>query len=266
MLRGLRSYAEFREEFDLQRYITLSTLRLSALPEEMGKTIADADILIYNPVGPKYGFASSDSMLKLTKSGCLKICVPYYRFHGFWDRSDQARLIALKRVNGIGIFVHGSCLGTEGTYPVNWALNTGERRERAIAVFNECLNSFKDIDEQSSEVSLYEFFMDTYREAPLFPNYLHPSQEFMDEVVTQVATVAGFSGRARTVRALDRYSWPVQPAVAQALGLKRTPAPKILDEDFTLEQYLHISETLARLTEPVGNADALSVYIKEKMV
>ena len=92
--------------------------------------------------------------------------------------------------------------------------------------------------------------MDTYREAPLFPNYLHPSQEFMDEVVTQVATVAGFSGRARTVRALDRYSWPVQPAVAQALGLKRTPAPKISDKDFTLEQYLHISETLARLTNP----------------
>lgn len=266
MVRGLRSYAEFREEFDLQRYITLSTLRLSALPEEMGKTIADADILIYNPVSPKYGFASSDSILKLTKPGCRKICVPYYRFHGFWDRSDQARLIALKRVNGIGIFVHGSCLGAEGAYPVNWALNTGERRERAMAAFKEGLDAFKEIDEQSNDVSLYDYFINTYRETPLFPNYLHPSREFMDEVVTQVATVAGFTGRARTVRALDRYSWPVQPAVTQALGLKKTPAPKILDEDFTLEQYLRISETLARLTEPVGNADALSVYIKENML
>ena len=145
MLRGLRSYAEFREEFDLQRHITLSTLRLSALPEAMGKTIADADILIYNPVGPKYGFASSDSMLKLTKSGCLKICVPYYRFHGFWEPQRRGTAHCVEAGKWDRNLFTAPALVRRALIRSTAALNTGERRERAIAVFNECLDAFKDI-------------------------------------------------------------------------------------------------------------------------
>jgi len=264
-VRGLKSIPGFSDEFDLERFITLSTINLPALPDEMRKTIAGADLLIYNPVSTKYGFASSDAILQLTKPDCLKVSVPYYRFHGFWDRTDAEQLVALRQVNGCGIFVNRSCLDGTASYAENWALDTPARRERAIAVFNESLAKFKDIDQTSNDVSMYEFFNETYRDAPLFPNHLHPSIEFMDELVSQTAAAFGMSGRANTGRGLDKYSWPVQPAVAEALGLRKTPKPKILDEEFSLEKYLRIAGTLAELTEPVGDAHALQAYIAEKI-
>jgi hypothetical protein len=172
----------------------------------------------------------------------------------------------MRQVNGCGIFVNRSCLDGVGSYAVNWALDTPARRERAIEVFNESLAKFKEIDQTSNDVSMYEFFNENYRDEPLFPNHLHPSVAFMDELVSQTAAACGFGGRADTGRALDRYSWPVQPAVAQALGLKKTPKPKILDEEFSLEEYLRIAGTLAELTEPVGDAQALQAYITEKIL
>jgi hypothetical protein len=265
-VRGLRSYPEFRAEFDLHRFITHETITLPKLPEEMGKTIATADVLIYNPVSPRYGFASSDEVLKLTKPDCLKICVPYYRFHGFWDRADQAQLTALKRLTGCGIFVNRSCLEGEARYSVNWALDTQELRSHAIAVFNDNLEKFKEIDEGSDDVSMVEWFNDNYRDQALFPNHLHPAPIFMDEVVSQVAAICGLSGRANTGRALDQYSWPVQPAVAEALALTKTPTPKILDDEFTLAEYLHIVETFAAMDKPVGGPGVIKAYIKENIV
>jgi len=163
-------------------------------------------------------------------------------------------------------FVNRSCLAGEGSYGDNWALDTPARRERVIEVFNESLTKLREIDQTSKDVSMYDFFNENYRDEPLFPNHLHPSIAFMDELVTQVAAVCGFQGRADTGRGLDRYSWPVQPAVVEALGLKKTPAPKILDEEFTLEEYLYIAGTLAALANPVGDANALSAYIREKIL
>lgn len=118
----------------------------------------NADLLIYQPMNNKYNSQKCISyILKIIKNNCKLIKVAFYRFNGFYTnyikKFDKERNI--KYINNVNY---------------NYYNFTNDFKEACIKL--------KNLDDNESDIKIYDYFEKNYKSFKLFTDPRHPTPLF----------------------------------------------------------------------------------------
>jgi hypothetical protein len=201
------------------------------IEEELNK-LKSCDIFIYNPVTDKHGKFSSKEVLKLVNPNAIKICIPYYRFRGYWynkittdsvhnDYFDQAIDTAIINQLKHKFTIENHREMTK-EYLVELFKRTYEESDKeVIDHVTKSLAEIKNFDSEST-VKMYDFIEKNWREKQLFHNYCHPTAVFFRELVQRMFKHLGLNQKIevrKTHMGLDSHQFPLFPFLTEKLKL-----------------------------------------------
>lgn len=150
--------------------------------------IKNCDIFIYQPFNnlstSKY---SPEYILPLLKDGVITIKVNYYRFHGFWPDSNYSvynehKLFKYSILYNCGM--HDSFKDLN-LYDYDNIKNKIDSIELPNYDFSYYLEKLKELD-TNSDVKMYDYFINNYKNLHLFHDGYHPTNIFIYEIFRQL--------------------------------------------------------------------------------
>lgn len=155
---------------------------------EYKSVIEECDIFIYNPVSELHGFWYYKNLFKYLKNDCITIKIPYYRsgiyLYGSEDGKSHCGVKPCNDLFKIGLsnkliqnYFHNNEHNMEMFLQLMNDI-TEERKEYVKKKVHVDLSLFKEQNDQKSDISMFEFFQNNYKNYQLFLNYDHPSSFF----------------------------------------------------------------------------------------
>ena len=191
-------------------------------------TLKNADVLIYNPIGDKYGFWSSNNFINnLIGDNCLKIKIPYMRSNLYnigdiyYDLSKfngkDNRYIGyyniIKEVIEPFIKNHEPC-EKNMHFLIDYYDNFLKDESNIKIIenhFNWNLHALKKHDAKS-DVPMYDFIEENFRKHKLFLNYDHPSILYFGELFKRIMKLISksYSINLKEVKIFDHIEDPIK--------------------------------------------------------
>jgi len=149
--------------------------------DELKNKFENADILIIQPA-TNYPQFSLENIKRILKKNCLIICIPFYRFDGFWPSDDSKELTKFSSET-VMFFPKIDSIDKIQHY-----LTEEEAGDQTIKDnFDKALSKLKEMDSES-DVSLYDFFLENYKTTPLLRDPYHwtaPVYAYISNQVTK---------------------------------------------------------------------------------
>lgn len=155
--------------------------------------VENCDVFIYQPFNKQYTYSEYDitKIKTYLKPNCIILRVNYYRFKGFWFESQHK---PYHSYNGYSFAVDAKYYGIHNSF-INFNGNKEEIIEKInnicineqgfLNYFREELNSLKKIDD-NSDVKMYDYFINNYKNKNLFNDGFHPTNLFLYEIFRQI--------------------------------------------------------------------------------
>jgi len=153
----------------------------------------NCDIFIYQPLNQSYTNSEYDitKIKNYLNENTIILKINYYRFKGFWYDSDYNPYSSYKKFQfstGKYYGIHNSFIDFNTTNindVINKIDNIEISKDKFLLYFNNELEQFKIID-NNSDVNMYEYFINNYKNKQLFHDYFHPTNLFFYEIFRQI--------------------------------------------------------------------------------
>lgn len=233
IIRHLTMSNEFNSQYNLPDHIVSFRIinRGHFIEEELNK-LKECNVFIYNPVSNKQGKFSCTEVLKLVNPDAIKICIPYYRFRGYWfnkaptesvhnDFFDQAIDMAIINQLKTKFTIENHREMTK-EYLSSLFKKTYEDTDKELHEHvRKSLDEIRNFDSEST-VHMYDFVEKNWREKQLFHNYCHPTAVFFRELVQRMFKYLGLTRKIeirKTHMGLDSHQFPLFPCITEGLKL-----------------------------------------------
>lgn len=161
--------------------------------------LSNCDYFFYQPFNnDNYEEYNIKNVITYLKTSCKILRINYYRFKGFWLKDTFS---PYNEIDGRSYFLNHEYYGIHKNFMECSDDNNNNNvdflhiRERINSIyindeyilenFNTELEKFKMIDD-NSDVKLYDFFMDNYKDKRLFYDVFHPTNLFFYEIFRQL--------------------------------------------------------------------------------
>ena len=199
---------------------------------EYKSVIEECDIFIYNPISELQGFWYYKNILKYLKNDVITIKIPYYRsgiyLYGSQDGKTHGGIKPcnnLFRIGLSGILIKFFFANNEHNMEMFVQLMnniTEERKEYIKKKVDGDLQLFKELNEQKSDINMFDFFQNNYTKYQLFLNYDHPSSFFFKELVQRMLDIF-FNIKVdfpiNNINLLGTHSQPIVDVIKMELNL-----------------------------------------------
>jgi hypothetical protein len=154
--------------------------------------LKNCDIFIYQPFNKNFEYSEYDlPKIKLyLKQEAIIIKVNFYRFNGFWYESNYSPYDGnngFAFITGDNCGIHNSFINFRGSKDEikDKIDNIHFSKEDLLENFNNDLEKFKKLDD-NSDVEMYNYFINNYKEQHLFHDKYHPTNTFFYEIFKQI--------------------------------------------------------------------------------
>ena len=198
--------------------------------------LENSDIFIYQPFNKQHSYSEYDisALKKYLKPDCIILKINYYRFKGFWFESEYKPYNSYKNYNFAPdakyFGIHNSFFNFYGNKEetIDRINNVYIDEEKFLKYFKEELDNFKKIDD-NSDVRMYEYFINNYKNKHLFNDGFHPTNLFFYEIFRQI--VFKLTGHELIIEDIEfinlfnnieltHWSLPILPKVKKILDIK----------------------------------------------
>lgn len=203
------------------------------------KLFKTCDIFIYQH---NKGNTNIKYNIKDLKDNCIKIKLGWWIFTGFWPENNYIPFSSVIYKNKIYEFlnnnwsdyikndygIHKSFINFNGNYNdiKNKIDNLQINKNYINNYFNESLLKFKKIDD-NSDIKMYDFFINNYKNHLLFYCPIHPTNYFINElfnrVVYKIFNITLYINndllRKMYIHSLTQYTLPLLPCVTRELNI-----------------------------------------------
>jgi len=237
-------YMRLHDKFKDSKFIIMSSYGSINRAKEIGdggdlivfneykSDIEECDIFIYNPISELQGFWYYKNILKYLKNDVITIKIPYYRSGIYLYGSQDG-----KTHGGAQIYNNSFAIGLSGILIGNFFANNEHNMEMFVQLMNNIteerkeyikkkvdgdLQLFKELNEQKSDINMFDFFQNNYTKYQLFLNYDHPSSFFFKNLVERMLDIF-FNIKVdfpiNNVDLLATYSQPIVDVIKTELNL-----------------------------------------------
>jgi hypothetical protein len=250
LARTLLTSRDFFRKYTCHYVVTFQAIRRGVLSAQEIDDLKNCDIIIYNPVSDKHKqFSASYVLHNLVSPNAKRICIPYYRFKGYWpsfvkreignesyrqeflgpiiDRLDSLlQTEALKNNVSLADESAKQTLIHRIANPANIAsvMNSIFEGQEEILKLH-LMSTFDYFDEldKLSDIKMVTYFRDHWQKLKLFHNYAHPTPEFFLELAKRLFPLLGLKRYnqlviRRKTRSVDED--PILPPLKNAYGLQ----------------------------------------------
>lgn len=228
--RHLLMSEEFKSKYNNPEVIvTFNRINSGGLTEQDKKILSETDILIYNPVSEEHKDMSYQEIIKKIKPINKAICIPYYRFYGYWYNKNGLDKVHNKYFDqGLQkeIIQELQKYKLEEITPElidNIIMKEYENNKEEIKAY--CEKSFEDFKrlDSVSNIKMYNFVKSFYKEKQLFFNYCHPTPVFfrhMTQQLFKLLELKNLKEVRKTNMGLNSHQFPIYTPIAKSLELK----------------------------------------------
>jgi hypothetical protein len=189
-----------KDKFSVTCIWNYENLHKQQLEDDHLKLLQKCDIFIYQPFNRNYDYSEYDisNIKKYLKNDVTIIKVNYYRFKGFWYDSTYKPFNEYKGY----LFSEDKNFGLHNSFQQNDNNNNNNKnkneiidkidnlqfiieKDKLLEFFNSNLESLKIIDD-NSDVDMYDFFINNYKNKHLFHDPFHPTHLFFYEIFRQL--------------------------------------------------------------------------------
>ncbi len=228
--RHLLMSDEFKSKYNNPEIIiTFNRINNGGLTEQDKKILSETDILIYNPVSEEHKEMSYQEIIKKLKPINKTICIPYYRFYGYWYNKDGLEKIHNKYFDQ---GLQKELIPELKKYKLE-ELNQevidniidnvyGNKKEEIKLYCDRSLEDFKRLDNLST-IRMYDFVKTYYKEKQLFYNYCHPTPVFFRHLTQQLFKHLELKNPKevrKTNMGLSSHQFPIYKPICDSLELK----------------------------------------------
>ncbi len=228
--RHLLMSDEFKSKYNNPEVIiTFNRINNGGLTEQDKKILSETDILIYNPVSEEHKEMSYQEIIKQIKPINKTICIPYYRFYGYWYNKDGLEKIHNKYFDQ---GLQKELIPELKKYKLE-ELNQevidniidnvyGNKKEEIKLYCDRSLEDFKRLDNIST-IRMYDFVKTYYKEKQLFYNYCHPTPVFFRHLTQQLFKHLELKNPKevrKTNMGLSSHQFPIYKPICDSLELK----------------------------------------------
>lgn len=187
-----------KNEFNVESFYNYENLHKNKLSDEHLLLLKNCDIFIYQPMNNSYNYSEYDIKYILTylNKKCLILRVNYYRFKGFWYNCNYIPYKNYNNysfhelINSNGMF--NDLKNLKNIYNKNDVVkfidNIEINKHKIVEFFLDELEKIKLLD-QYSDVKMYDFFKQNYKNKLLFYECYHPTNIFFYEIFRQLVFI-----------------------------------------------------------------------------
>jgi len=195
----------------------------------------ECDIFIYQPLNNMY----NDSEYNITNvkthlnNNTIILKINFYRFRGFWYNSGYKPYNSYKNYK----FLEMDCYGIHDSFinfnsvnkidVIDKIDNVSISKDELLLFFNNELTKFKHIDE-NSDVNMFDYFTNNYKNKHLFHDPFHPTNLFFYEMFRQIVLLLNnyelerddynFINLLNNIE-MTHWALPILPIIKKHLGL-----------------------------------------------
>ena len=208
------------------------------------------DILIIQPV-TSYESFKLENIKQIVKKDCTIIVVPFVRFEGFWDSQDSRDL---NKFTSPAVMFFPN-IDNESQVD-GYLSGHGDNEELIQNRFNQSLEALRSIEKQG-DVKFVDFFLNNYKETPLFRDPYHPTRTLYHHISREIIN---HIRRRVNLRANDEEAFifrteeefghfkPIKDSTGRSLGLKYS-----LDSVFPYSRSTFLSSIISYENSPKNN-------------
>lgn len=222
----LASSPEFNERYEIHYFVNYNH---ELVPMPLLKSCA---LLIYQPLGPKWGDLASGKLLARVPQDCRTISVNYLTFPVYWPFATADARNTQNDAYPFGQFPYGDSLVTDmlaaGTPAETIIARLNERAFMASKVVpDDIINSYiakqRDLEERRDQKVL-DFVMANFRRMRIFETFNHPARPLCifqaDDILARLGMEPLKPSAVPPLTYLQDNQQPIHPVVAELLGLE----------------------------------------------
>ena len=153
----------------------------------------NCNIFIYQPLNQFYTDSEYDitNIKKYLNTNTIILKINYYRFRGFWFNSEYKPYNNYKNykfldMNYYGIHNSFENFNSTNKSDINIKIdNIYISKDELLLFFNNEIKKFKLIDD-NSDIKMFEYFINNYKNKQLFHDPFHPTNLFFYEMFRQI--------------------------------------------------------------------------------
>jgi len=220
-------------------------------------SIKEADILIYQPLGPQHGELSQVNIKNTLKRSCICIAMEYVFNSGVYSLCHAP----LYKVRDYGKIFGEECIielvGNKSQKDIIKDYKDGTIDFKLQARFSNCISQMEEREARSrTEIKLVDFIKSRYRYEKLFYTHNHPTNVLFREIIRQLILLISLPVNMHRLndiklKELNSISSPVSPYDVAMHGYHFKPSSDWLKKGGKL-----ISLILQNMYK--SNADVLS--------
>lgn len=223
---ALSSSPGFRERYEIHYFVNYNH---ETVPPELLKRCM---LLIYQPLGPKWGDLSSYKLLHGVAPGCRTISVNYLTFPVYWPFMAHDSRNQPDQDHPFGQFPYGDSLIMEmlaaGMKPDEVVRNYLEgpyvaAKTSADKILQDYITKQRDLEERRDQKVL-DYILANYRTTRLFETYNHPARPLClyqaNDILERLGLPHLLESQHPPLPYLQDNQQPIHPVVARALGLE----------------------------------------------
>lgn len=155
--------------------------------------LENCHVFLYQPFNRQHSYSEYDinELKKNLKPECIILKINYYRFKGFWFESEHKPYSSYNQyffaADQLHFGIHNSFINFNGNKNeiIEKINNIHIDEKKFLMHFNEELDNFKRIDD-NSDVKMYEYFINNYKNINFFNDGFHPTNLFFYEIFRQI--------------------------------------------------------------------------------
>jgi hypothetical protein len=222
--------------------------------------LENCDIFMYQPFNKQHSYSEYDisEVKKYLKPDCVILKINYYRFKGFWFKSEY------KPYHSYGEYkfapdtkyfgIHNSFINFNGNKKetIDKLNNIRIDEEKYVAYFIEEVEHFKKIDD-NSDVKMYDYFIKNYKTRHFFNDGFHPTNLFFYEIFRQIVfKLTGHELVFEDIEFIDslshieetHWSLPILPQIKRILNMTTSDGINVfygnLKKNMSIYDYYYI--------------------------
>ena len=182
-----------KDKYIINHITNYENLNKQNIDETHSSLLNNCDIFMYQPLNQHYNESEYDitNIKKYLNHNTIILKINYYRFRGFWYNSEYKpynNYNNYKFLNSNYYGIHDSFINYNTTNKsdiINKINNIQISKDELLSFFNNELSKFKIIDD-NSDINMFEYFINNYKNKQLFHDPFHPTNLFFYEMFRQI--------------------------------------------------------------------------------